>query len=355
MSPKRTKHWDLFPVSWTKTSTMKKQETIFSENSFTDSRKKVNRLDKTVPRKYLDQIEEGVTLEQLNEMQKDGYPIFKYATQITIHGKFPEMGNHYIHGYKNLIQNKNKSVGIKYNAIDEDKRQFIAERLVPLGFRYHRDSSDISFEKTWKLKGYHGNDLSIYEQDAKALKEAKELASFIDGRYFFGSKHLWTAELWGVKYLVLSLRVGAIYQKDIEPFLNTMSATQKVLDDYNQKLEDQRIEREQAIEKRQKEREAKQAELRKQIEPIMKQLEATYGEPVVKTGECGTFLRVKFDHNDNVQFRVRHVYLPKGKRVKRWNEETIELSELSEYVPNEKEYMDSTFRGKTTGFRLAKV
>ena len=61
-----------------------KIESIFSENGNFDKKNKVNRLNKKVDQSILEQIEQGITIENLETICKS-IPVFKYKTQITIH------------------------------------------------------------------------------------------------------------------------------------------------------------------------------------------------------------------------------------------------------------------------------
>lgn len=125
---------------------MERLETLFTTESNFDHKSILNKLDKPIDRTILDKIEAGITLENIEELTKQGIPVLKYKTQITIHGLFPELEKNYIFGYKNLFQNKNKSIGVKYNAIDEEKRQRIAKRLNCIGFYYRGNSQGTEFE-----------------------------------------------------------------------------------------------------------------------------------------------------------------------------------------------------------------
>lgn len=100
-----------------------------------DNKHKLNVSLKKVPESIINQINDGITSETLFDLQRQ-YPIFVYKTQVTIHGIFENSIDSYQYGYKNLIVNKNKSLGIKYNAIDECKRQKIKESLSHVGFNY---------------------------------------------------------------------------------------------------------------------------------------------------------------------------------------------------------------------------
>ena len=94
-----------------------------SDSNF-DKKNKINRGYGIVPENVVADIESnGITSELLDQFK---FPVFKYKTQITLHGKF-ETGNNYFitGGYKNLIVNKNKSLGVRYSAIDIKKKLLI--------------------------------------------------------------------------------------------------------------------------------------------------------------------------------------------------------------------------------------
>ena len=68
------------------------------------------------------QIEEGVTLETLMELN---VPVYRYQTQLTIHGKMPSLTTQRVAGYKSLVENGNGTIGVRYNAIDAQKKDIL--------------------------------------------------------------------------------------------------------------------------------------------------------------------------------------------------------------------------------------
>ena len=69
-----------------------------------DSKNITNKGTNNTKKDALNEIEtKGVTLEFLNELKA---PVFKYRTQITIHGLFPELTNNYLGGYKTCFKIK---------------------------------------------------------------------------------------------------------------------------------------------------------------------------------------------------------------------------------------------------------
>lgn len=74
-----------------------------------------------------DTLEKGVTLEQLESLN---VPVLRYATQLTIHGKLPSFNPAARPGgYRSIFRNANGSVGVKYPAVDLEKKLLI-ERAV---------------------------------------------------------------------------------------------------------------------------------------------------------------------------------------------------------------------------------
>jgi hypothetical protein len=72
-----------------------------------------------------DEIEKGVTIERLADI---GVPVFRYSTQVTIHGVIPDFdpASRPL-GYKAVFQNENGSLGVKYVAIDGAKKALIVK------------------------------------------------------------------------------------------------------------------------------------------------------------------------------------------------------------------------------------
>ena len=105
-------------------------EELFTAESVYDSKNITNKSDKPVPTSLIDSVEKGVTIEALEDAVKHlKLPVFKYRTQITIHGIFPELSTNIVNGYAHIIRNQNKSVGVRYGAIDAAKKLQIARSI----------------------------------------------------------------------------------------------------------------------------------------------------------------------------------------------------------------------------------
>lgn len=72
-----------------------------------------------------DEIESGVTIERLASI---GVPVFRYSTQVTIHGVIPDFNpESRPMGYKAIFRNQNGSLGVKYVAVDGAKKALIVQ------------------------------------------------------------------------------------------------------------------------------------------------------------------------------------------------------------------------------------
>lgn len=305
---------------------MKKLETLFEKNSEFDTPKKINRFEKKVPELVIRQIETGVTIEDLENLQRSyKLPIFKYKTQITIHGLFPELENNYLYGYKNLFQNKNKSVGIKWTAIDEQKRdKEIKPALNWLGFRYFNNSTSNNFQLSRRF------DSSNFQ---KVLDEVKPVFDKIDTGLFFGNKYLSVYELWGQKYLAIDLIINAIYSENIQPFLHGIGATPEYIQAKQLEVENQKKERALAWELERQENERKKSETLEKFKSEIDFINENY-KPVSGPAIPGRYIKPVYRSYDNtVVFEASFIYLPDRAKIPRINTKVFET--LNEAINSE--------------------
>lgn len=321
---------------------MKVTEKLLSTATRTDKKCKLNRLHRRVNQSHLDAIEAGVTIEDLEAMQKAGLPIFKYQTQITIHGFFPELQVQRIGGYKNLFQNKNKSIGVKHTAIDEAKRERIAKRLQVLGLRYNRNSSSCGYIKQWR----------ITKETFEAIRsEAMELSGRFDETLFMGSKSVWIGEAFGLKYMVFDLTINAIYESNIEPFLNKAGATIEALKTMEDKETKERVEREAYWKEKRAKELAERAKAMEGESEAINELKARYSF-VEKTQEPGKYIKPGFDYKQDIEYKVTYIYELPGKKKPRFNR--VGFATLSEALNHEAKqgYSDEILNGSVTGYKV---
>jgi len=189
---------------------MKKIEKLFTTGNF-DSKNITNKCNRAIDPGLLETIEtSGATFELLEGI---GAPVYKYRTQITIHGLFPELKNNRIGGYYNVFQNKNKSIGVKYTAIDREKKRRIFAILRRL-YKWNiiNNSSDY-------FAAYYSDRFTSKEKYLELLPEFKKRAEKIDKSLFFGSAGVELVQTMYGYYLRVVLDIGAIAEKNVDPLL----------------------------------------------------------------------------------------------------------------------------------------
>lgn len=322
---------------------MQKLESIFEKDSGFDNKNITLKCDKVVPDKFLEAIEAGVTSEELDEFSRAGLKIFKYKTQITVHGVFGELQKKYVAGYANLFQNKNLSIGIRYGAIDEGKRRRIAEKIRYAGFSYRRNSTDHCFEIVKAVDKETWNERLAYMQAMKAK---------VDTSLFTGGVYLYSASAFGLVYLCLEVHVSIIPEKNVDKFWQSFISQSEI----DAMVEEKRIKDEAYRAQHEKDRadeQAKRDAAMASAAPDLAYLEKHY--PVV-SGDCnlqGTFLKVGTNYKNEVVYMVKHIYKPKGGKVCRHNDTIYPtMQEAIAHVPQER-HSDSTFKGKIANrFRI---
>ena len=181
----------------------RKAEVMLDKKAGYDTRKRTNRAPDRNAGIDADTIDKGITLEQLGGLN---VPVFRYQTQITIHGGFPglDQGSILVCGYKSLIINKNGSLGVKYRAIDAAKKRLLA-KCVSLGdtpYSVYQDSQGYALE-------------SMTECTQEALERLQALSKAFPDNLIVGRKQLYKASTLYGTYLVLSIQIDAIPQSGL--------------------------------------------------------------------------------------------------------------------------------------------
>ena len=181
--------------------TSEKIETLFESSNF-DSKNITNKGTELIEQETLSQIEtNGVTLEFLNSLKA---PVFKYRTQITIHGIFPTLENNYLGGYKRLFQNKNLSIGVKWDAVDFEKKQTIYNKVCSYlrGWNKRHNSSEFYIYKCSKS-------FNSREEYKEMLISTQAEIAHINNKLFFGNCSVYLVpQIWGGYYLQTVLNIG---------------------------------------------------------------------------------------------------------------------------------------------------
>lgn len=193
------------------------------ENKFNyDKKHKLNTSPKELPLKIIENINKGVTLEQLSEILAKGFDIYKYSTQITIHGICKELTDNNVLLYNSLILNKNKSLGVKWIAVDTEKKNEICTKLEYFGWTTNHTS----------LK-FHPSLIKCSGNIADAKKQCNDLKTIVNNigeNMFYGSYNIYMGEIFGRYYSVLDLFINGIKQENVTPLL------EKILDMDNETI-----------------------------------------------------------------------------------------------------------------------
>lgn len=237
---------------------MKIDELLFETTGKVDSKHILNTSPHTaVPAAVLREIEEkGVTIERLREIEKTGINIYRYNTQITIHGIFPELEKTHFGGYKRLFQNKNASIGVKWEAVDYDKKYRIYDILkVVGGFAINNNSYGYYVYKQKRIV----NGLESVQADIEAYKAICEKLKAIP--YYGWAKYgIHKIPMFG-DFLMFHINVNAIEEKHVNDFIQavtgmTAEEAQAEKERKEREYEAQRAERERQYEQQRQENEA---------------------------------------------------------------------------------------------------
>ena len=205
------------------------------------ARRRTNTAPNKTPNIDISDIEtNGISLEKLDILT---VPVYRYQTQITIHGIWPDTIG-YCLGYKHLTKNANGSVGIRYGAIDGIKKKHLRSLCQYSRFSAGHTSTDNYFYMSFRSQ-HKNRAVRVYEY----LRKYNDL--------FIGNVSACYNPLTGRYYVIVDL--AAIPESNMELFkLNILKVTPKKI-----VAVDMRNAEKQA--KREAEEEVQQAEHVKQV------------------------------------------------------------------------------------------
>ena len=287
---------------------------LFKKASEYDSKHIKNLSTKKVPQQLLDAVENGCSIETLQKLAGKQFPICKYATQITVHGIFDDLKTRRVGGmYVNLTKNKNQSLGIRWTAIDHDKKAelFHNIRLVDSEWHVMEDSQAFYLRKMKRI---------TKENYTEVLAAFKQKAESIDTSLFTGYSSAYVMQgMWGDLNAVLTVNVQCFplqnMQKITENITEQDATTIKALQEAElarRKAEHERKEQER------REREAREEQERKEREKAQKERQERFAEWQRKNGLPRGFKTV-----------TDHVYKPGN----------IEIYNAREVEPGKFEYL----------------
>jgi hypothetical protein len=291
--------------------------------------KKLNRSTTFLPDNIINIIEEGKITSTLINQTASIVPVYTYKTCLTIHGNLPAIERNRIGSYKNLIQNKNGSLEIRYSAIDYEAKKQIS-KYIGYGNAWsckENSSTGIFFEK-----------VKIADDRATALNILAELKTEVENFNIDGMKaKVYCAgyNIWGRYYLVLSVHPLTIHGN---PLSIAATLTEQTEDAILTRIEAERKEAAIQDEKRQQERNAREANkataasklssLKKEpIQPIEGKIYIspvifTNGLPgyrfykVVKKGTFGRFILTSYLDKEPTFNAEKLAEFRKGKQLK---------------------------------------
>lgn len=196
----------------------KKTEDLFSRDFMCDKKHKLNTSPKAIPTAILNEIEnKGLTLERIEELNANGYDIYKYATQITMHGTCDELSKDgRIGWYKCLSLNKNKSIGIKWIAVDREKKLRIIEMLKECGWSSESNSTELYPMRFKRVENV--------DEARRVASEWKANIDRIDHSLFYGTSNIYLARCnWGGVYVVCNLVVNGIKECNVNKLIEQVT------------------------------------------------------------------------------------------------------------------------------------
>lgn len=287
---------------------MRQLEKFFDIETPYSKKHKLNTCSRNVPQEYLDQIEKGCSIEHLETMMAKKFDVFKYKTQITIHGVFPALSTRRVGMYVNLTQNQNKSVGVRYTAIDREKKGRLFDLLKTLGlWSVESNSTKYSIYKTERLPNdWKKNREKIMEIVNRYKAEAEK----IDRSLFVGNVQCYVGQGLFCCYMCLDVNICCFYEKDFEKLFENLSGMSfadgkrkydEIVAENKRKAAEQEKELDAWFEQRRKEREEKKATLderKKQFVNTNKLPGFVFVENYLpKNGDTVATIQEDFDYN----------------------------------------------------------
>lgn len=157
--------------------------------------KKFNRSTKVIPQTYIDSLEAGdATSDTINKLSEI-VPIYVYKTCITIHGNFPDIQIQRIGSYKNIIQNANGSVELRYSAIDYSAKKEIASYLNNEWSANQNSTAGIYYQKSFRTQDRQ-EALNVLKRTQQEVKDIQFIGMFakiyVQGFSYFGMYYIIT-------------------------------------------------------------------------------------------------------------------------------------------------------------------
>lgn len=190
---------------------LKRATSFWSRDSgFADARKVLNRAPDVMVDVAREDLEGGVSLERIEELARR-VPVFLYKTQVTIHGIFPPEPPRAV-GYVSLVVNQNGSLGVKWRAVDGEKKRTIKRYCDKLKTDFYviEDSRGFSLVR-------------IVEDSEENLQKLRDILSRFREGSFIGTKSLYRSTSLLGRFLVARLYIAAIPAANMPAFVEALT------------------------------------------------------------------------------------------------------------------------------------
>jgi len=278
----------------------------------------------------LKELEDGVTIETIEALK---VPVYLYGGQLTIHGTFKDdIGDNFrVAGYKSVFKNGNGSIGVRYVAIDAEKKLKL------------RDMSQLS--EIWCV--------NIDSKGCQAHKSFRDKTQAIEcyknaPDMFVGSKQIFQG-IYGNFYVVLE--IGAIYEKDFDSLAKALTGLDE--ETFNQRKSelDEKRKAERAVWEAEYKAELANLEARKQENKVWR--EEKDKELELKFESCefsgaGLYVYPFASDRDETKKGFMLLKVKKGAFGKLYGNQKLvkDIREIADFVPNIKAKVIDDMRTK---------
>lgn len=321
-------------------------EIILKEAPFATP-KKINQSSKRISDEVLDRIKnDGVTIEQIEQL---GVPIYRYKTQITLHGVFDtdKIDGYAATGYKSMIVNKNLTLGVRYVAVDAAKKRTLDLAVNSVIIEIANKTS-----KGWRI--FYNSTGWIVQKQFDTEKEARFDVRDFPVELVGGSLYLFKGySLSGKSFFVAQSTISFIYETDLDKVISYFSPfnSAQEVEKANELFEKNRKKRldkwEEEYEKENQEEEQEIAAMREKVLGILQKM-GFDPDKYDRLNEANNFINSLFANIDN-QAKRQISYAAIKKEL--WFNIPVLLKDLNISKPfrlltAKWEYPDETFGGK---------
>lgn len=149
------------------------------------------------------------------------------------------------------------------------------------------------------------------------IENFKIIYNRVDKKMFYGSKSLYTGNLYGKNYIVLTITVNAIYFENVQPFLTLFGLTEEKIKEYERKEYEENLERERKYQESIKEDGRKKQLAYEKVSRDITYLTKNF-EKKEKTKELGLYVKPYYSmSNEKVTFQLIKVSKTGRQRIPR--------------------------------------